>query len=298
MTKKFWSFIFIGIALFLSLSNISFAEVLGIDLTRNDQITVKSSDDVYRSEEQQVAYSTTCTNEIFVGYETVCSDPNSCSWNPVYRYDSYPCTEYRTESVQVYDHTVDYTIDIVKDVDLSNCKLNIVVVQNNSENYYADCGSALIRTKVLERTEDGPEAKRARYVKVQLHFASIEGLSAINGGLNKLAYKKGTVSFITSDLSLASNFVLSMSITRNRFLLKDKVEFNRTLKASDYTLLKLNNGKALVSVDLEKIGAGFDSHKKHTIEVSLKTIKEVNLNDIINQNTFRNSISDSIIVND
>ena len=305
MTKNLLSFMFIVTALFLSSTVNSYAQVEGIDISGSAPIMIKSSDDVYRSEDRTEGFPSTCERQIFTGYENVCSsaEPSTCTLTPVYNSESYPCEEYRTVTEQIYDHTVNYMIDVVKDasangVDLTNCKLNVVVVQDNSENYYADCGTAIIRTKVLERTEVGPELNRERHVKVQLNFASVEGLSALNEGLKNVVYKKGIVSFITADLSVASNFVLNMSITRNRFILKDKVEFNRALKPSDYTIQKLDNGKVKVLVDLDKIGASFDSTKKHTIGVSLKTIKEVNLDDIINRDGFTNSLSSSVIVND
>ena len=294
-----------GFTFFLSLTSHSFAEIKGIDLNVQGPIMVKTTDRVTRNEERTETYSSTCTRSVMTGVETNCSPevPTFCVNTPVYTDETFSCEETRIVNEQVYDHTVHSTIEIVKGdsaraFDLSGCTLDIYVPQDSSENYFADCDGALIRTKVLERTVDESAELREKHVKVQLDFSSIEGMSALKKGLTEVVYKNGKLSFQANDLSKASNFVLSLKITRNRFLLKDKVEFNHAVAVKDLSVQKLENGLAKMTIDLDKIGAGFDSSKKHTVELTIKTVNPVDVNNVINNGIYNNSVTDSVIVNE
>lgn len=318
----------LGIAILgtiLSFSTNSFAETTESDISgNNDVITILASDNIYRTEYETEYYEDTCSRQVYDGTTTSCT-PNyenrcvkipgvgvechqeetssSCTSEPTYRTETYSCTNSRTVAVQVFDHTVNAKILVskaasAKDFDLSNCKLGVQSLSDSNESYYALCEGALVRAKVIKRSQVKVGRDVERTVQLELNFASVEGLSGVKNGLSGINYSKGVISFKTANLAAASNFALSMSITRNRFLLKDKVLFNSNLKSSDYTLQKLEDGRVKVLVNLSKIGAGIDASKKHTIRVSLSTVKAVDLKDVLNRPSFSNKHSDSIVVNE
>ena len=146
MVKKWLHIIFFTVVCLLSLTVDSFAaDNNEIDLGGDsDTLRMFVSDDVYRVEHHTEEYETTCYREVYDGttrdcdtrYENKCEkvpgvgdvcerEPTTvCSERPVYRQESYSCTETRTVAVDVYDHTVNAKIDIVKTLRSKNYDLN------------------------------------------------------------------------------------------------------------------------------------------------------------------------------
>ena len=323
MLKKYAGFMFLVFAFFLSLTIDSFsAEVEGDISASSPSLSLASSQSIYRTEYYTQYYEATCSRQVQDGTRRTCSTRNEqhcskenghqvchntpiteCTITPVYHTETYSCTRSREASRQVYDHTINAQIEVTKNssadnFDLSGCKFGVARLRDSSEDYYADCDGALVRANVLSRRDGNNRGDIARSVKVELSFSSAEGLSAMKEGMGQISFNDGVVSFISADLSVASNFIVSMSVTRNRFILKDIVEFNSALKAGDYTLQKLENGKAKVLINLDKLGAGFDTSKKHTIKVTLKTAKSVDLNGVLNRSDLSNELSSTTVVND
>ncbi len=288
-----------------------------------DTTTIKTSKDIMREVVSYEPYDSTCTREVADGTRNVCSAGRTerrcrkvsgvgeecwdvteevCSDETVYRTETYSCTEYRRVVDYVYDHSVNATIDIVKTLrsknyDLNNCRFGVALADTN-ETYYARCMAAIVKVNVVSRKEVMSGANKERAIQLDLDFFDISGLNALKNGLNNLAFSKGIVTFVTSDLENLSNFKMNLKLTRNRFLLKDKVIVNRELKAGDYTLEKLAGGLAKVSVKLAAIGGDIDSTKKHTLNLTLSTVKAVDVKGSINTPKLENSLSGSIVIND
>jgi hypothetical protein len=320
--KKYLGFCLAVIIVFLSLTMDSFASV-DIELgAPGDAITVEGSQEIYRTEYSTEYYETTCYRTVSDGYDRDCTtvyenrcekvpgvgdichrEPStSCRTVERTRQEAYSCTESRTVSNSVYDHTVFAKFDVVKTLrarnfDLNDCKIHITNINDKNESYSATCGTAIVRANVISRVDTKAGLDKNRVVKLEVDFADISGLSALKSGLSAVNFSNGILSFKTADLSVATNFALSLSITRNRFLLKDKVVFSGTIKSSNYTLEKLEDARVKVSVNLSKMGAGFDASKKHTLKLTLKTIKAVDVKNALNTPSLSNQATGSIVVN-
>lgn len=288
-----------------------------VAINGNAPLSFEASQNIYRSESRYDYVDTTCTREVASGYERVCSSGRTerkcrkvsgvgeecwdeteevCGNEQTYRTETYSCREMREYTEQVYDHTVHAKFDVVmkdaENFDLSKCSL-ITEISQSSESYSARCLNAIVRVKVLERNVVGNE----RTIRVELSFSSMDELNALKGGSFYLAYKKGTVSFTSADLSKARNFKLSAKLTRNRLLLKDKVLFNRELKASEIASKANDSGLSTTSFNLGSL-ADFDATKKHTLNVVLSTLKAVDVQGAINMPKLENSISASLVINE
>jgi hypothetical protein len=289
-----------------------------VPMNGNAPLSYEASQNIYRSETRYDYVDTTCTREVSTGYERVCSSGRTerkcrkvagvgeecwdeteevCSSEPTYRTETYSCREMREYTEQVYDHTVRAKFEVAtkdaENFDLSKCSL-ITEISDSSESYSARCLNAIVRIKVLERNVVGLD----RTIKAELSFSSMEDLNALKGGSFYLTYnKKGTVSFASADLSKSKNFKLSAKLTRNRLLLKDKVLFNRELKASEFASKANESGLSTTSFNLSDL-TGFEDSKKHTLNVVLSTLKAVNVQGAINTPKLENSISASLVINE
>lgn len=184
-----------------------------------------------------------------------------------------------------------------KNYNLNNCTFSVDLGET-SENYSAHCMEAIVTLFVVERKEiTGGEAKE-RVINVDLDFANINDLSAIKRGLVELSFSNGVASFETADLTQASNFSLNVKLSVARRLLKDKILLDGQLDASEYTVEKLADGKARVSIDLKRLSDEIESSKEPTLRVELRTLKPVNIKDAINTPALMNALSASLIIND
>ncbi|MBC7539628.1 MAG: hypothetical protein H7281_12465 [Bacteriovorax sp.] len=288
-----------------------------------DTGTLSAAQDIKREVVTYEPYETTCSREVYDGTRNECSPGRTerkcrkvsgvgeecwdeteqvCSDEPVYRTETYDCVEQRKVVNEVFDYSVIAKIDVIKTLrsknyDLNNCKFG-VVLSASSESYYASCLEAIVKVNVTSRTEVMNGSNKERAIKLDLDFADISGLNATKYGLENLAFSKGIVTFVTADLASAQNFKLNLKLTRNRFLLKDKVVTDRALKAGEYTLEKMADGRAKVSIVMSKIGVDFDSSKKHTLKIDLGSVKAVDTTGAINYPKLQNALTDSLVIND
>ena len=280
---------------------------------------LKASQAMYRQEVSYVPYETTCTERVPDGTTTSCRTVyenhcrkipgvgDDCTREPIqlceevetYRTETYPCTQHRRVTENVYDHTVNANIEVTKTLraknfDLNGCFLR-VSLKSGSEEFDALCKKAQVKVKVVSRSGD-----RERTLKVDVDFASMEGLEALQEGLSGLVYEKGNVSFNSADLRLAQNFTLQFKVTRNRLLLKDKVVFTKTIKVSDLNIEQLaGNGRLFESsFNLKKWFPEFDSSKKHTLSLTLKTVNKIEVTGAINTPKLSNELTATTVVNE
>lgn len=280
---------------------------------------LKASQAMYRQEVSYVPYETTCTERVPDGTTTSCRTVyenhcrkipgvgDDCTREPVqlceevetYRTETYPCTQHRRVTENVYDHTVNANIEVTKTLraknfDLNGCFLR-VTLKSGSEEFDALCKKAQVKVKVVSRSGD-----RERTLKVDVDFASTEGLEALQEGLTNLIYDKGVVSFHSADLRLAQNYTLEFKVTRNRFLLKDKIVFSKTIKVSDLIIEQLaGNGRIIESsFNLKKWFPEFEASKKHTLSLTLKTVKKIDVAGAINTPKLSNELTATTIVNE
>lgn len=319
---KYLAIVLMGIVILFLVSFDAFSQS-EVEMGNGDTFSMQASKDILKEVVSYEPYEATCTREVYDGTRTVCSDGRTerrcrkisgvgeecwdetervCSEEPSYSTETYDCVLERRVVDYVYDYSVNAKIDVVKTLrsknyDLSACRFGVRLAALD-EAYYARCSNAVVKVLVVDRKEVLNGRNKERTLKLDLDFFPIEGLSALKNGLNNLSYKNGVVSFVSSDLKAASNFKLNLKVTRNRFLLKDKVVFNREIKAGEFTTTALGDGKFQVKIELEKLGGGFDSTKKHTLKVDLSTIKPVDVKDAINEPGLSNALSDSLIVND
>lgn len=305
----------------LTLPSLSYAERIGLGGDQKE-ITLTQESEITKTEYTYEPYETTCSREVVIGKDTKCetryenkcekvpgvgavchNEPSTqCTQVDRTKTEQYACTKYMKTPYQVHDYNIRANVlftksDNAKNFDLSECEVG-VELKESTDKFYALCGSAIVKARVLERKETMSRRDKSRTMKVALDFASLEDLAVLKYGLSTLSYDRGTVSFYTANLEKAQNFTLSMSITRNRFLLKDKLIFSKNLKPADYRLDESEYGSADVSVDLARLDGDFDSTKKHTINVVLKTTKKVDLQGAINTPELTNEISRSIVVNE
>ena len=280
---------------------------------------LKASQAMYRQEVSYVPYETTCTERVPDGTRTSCRTVyenhcrkvpgigDDCTREPIqiceevdtYRTETYPCTQHRRVTENVYDHTVFANIEVTKTLraknfDLNGCILR-VSLQSGAEEFDALCKNAQVKVKVVSRSGD-----RERSLKVDADFASVEGLEALQEGLSNLVYDKGVVSFNSADLRSAQNFSIQFKVTRNRLLLKDKVVFTKTIKISDLNIEQLaGNGRIFESsFNLKKWFPEFDASKKHTLSLTLKTVNKVDVTGAINTPKLSNELTATTVVNE
>lgn len=284
---------------------------------KDDTLKFNADEIIYKQVESYETYETTCYEEVPNGtrtecgtvYETHCKKvPYECHQVPIEmcsevqdtRTESYPCTGTRRVIINEYDYSVHAAIEVVKtptarDFDLNGCKLG-VMLSGNGESFSVNCNSAIVRAKVLERTEASQGNDKARNIKVALDFSSIVDLNALKHGLNDLKFLKGILTFNAGNLETAKNFSLSMKLKRNRFILKDVMLFDRELKSTDFTVKELASQNFLISVDIKKLAPGFDSSRKNTVTLNLRAIKPVDLSGSINQPSLSNELNQSLVI--
>lgn len=269
-----------------------------------EQVTVGSREECRTT--SRPLYETKCEKVPGVGpvchqEQTGSSSEETCREVPITESRAYSCTRSRKVAYQVPDYDVRTVITIVKNdnasgFDLKNCSLNANVLAN-SESFTANCKEAIVRARVTDRKEVIVNRNKSRTMKVTLDFSSIESLKAVSEGLASLSYDNKTLSFVTANLDRLENFTLSLNITRDRILLKDKVIFSKNLKSSDYSIEAISATKAKIKVNLTQIGAAFDDSKKHVLKVSLTATKKVDLQNVINSPVLKNELSESVTVN-
>lgn len=282
----------------------------------DQKIYLSGNRDVYVQVDETEEYQTTCYDEVPDGttqictpiYETRCTKvpyechqeetSESCETVEKTKTISYSCTQTRTITRDVFDHTVYTNVEIIKDeshknFDLNECSLSLNI-GNFSDSLTANCGNAIIRAEEVESSEN---SEHQRTSKFKLKFSEIENIKGMMKGISAIAYNKGILSFNSADLSTAKNIALNMKLIKNRFLLKDKTIFNGTINQNAIKAEKISDDLFKVWIKLKDF-ISFDDSKKHTLVLNLKTISPFDISGkIINQGYLTNSITDSIIIN-
>lgn len=319
---KYLAVLLLGIVILLLVSFDAFSQS-EVSIEAEDTMTLNASNSIMREEVSYEPYESTCYRDVEIGSRTVCSPGRSerrcrkvpgvgdecwdevteeiCRDEPIYSSEAYSCTKHRRVVDYVYDYSVSARINVIKTLrsknfDLSGCALGVRLAAND-ENFYARCGGAIVKGQVLDRKEVMAGRNKERAMKIELDFFSIEGLSALKDGLEDLERSQGVISFVATDLAKASNFKLSLKLVRNRFLLKDKVLFDRELKTADYKTENLADGRVKYVLNLSKM-TGLDMTKKHTVSVALSTVKSVDIKEALNTPGLTNSLSRSLVIND
>lgn len=286
-----------------------------------DQAFLKTERAIYRDVVSYEPYETTCSREVSDATETRCRTVmenhcrkipgvgDDCTREPVEiceevsttRTETYDCIQHRKVVNQVNDHTIYANVEVIKTLrgknfDLSRCTWFIYLTEG-SENFKAFCKTAIIKSKVVERTERTlPGGHKERNIKIDIDFADIKGLEGMSSGLSALVYNKGALSFKSADLKASENVVVDLKIIRNRFLLKDKILFNRSLKTAELNMTS-ESGEFVTSIDINKLLPAFNPTKKHTLSITLKTLKKVDTTGAINSPQLSNELTQSIVVN-
>ncbi|MBY0414576.1 MAG: hypothetical protein K2Q18_10435 [Bdellovibrionales bacterium] len=318
---KYLAVLLLGIVILLLVSFDAFSETINIG--KDAPLEMDAIQSIYRTETSYESYESTCSREVATGSRTTCSPGRSetrcrkvagvgeecwqetteenCSEETTYSTEYYSCTETRAVYNDVYDHAVRAKVFITKgdsanDFDLSACTLSISM-NDSSEALTANCDKAIVKAKVVSRKEMIESGDKYRDIKLELDFASIEGLGALKKGLSALSFSKGVVSFASANLKEATNFKLTAKLVRNRLLLKDKVLLERELKANEYVVDVEAGGTFKVSIDLAKL-TGFDSTKRHDLKIELKTLKAVDVKGAINSPELKNALSKDLRINE
>lgn len=184
-----------------------------------------------------------------------------------------------------------------KNYNLTNCTFKVELTATN-ENYSARCMEAVVKLFVVDRREIVSADTKERFINLDLDFGAISDLSALKHGLTELKATHGVVSFLAADLSQIQNFSLKVQVSVDRLLLKDKVIIGRDLDEGDYIVEKLANGKARISIDLNRLSDDVPYSKDPTLKVELRALRPVNLKDAINTPTLSNALSASLIINE
>lgn len=324
MNLKYLAVLLLAVVFIFLVSFDAFSQseiIIGND---GDTAVLQTSKSITREVVSYEPYESTCSREVPSGSRTVCSPGRTenrcrkvagvgdecwevttggeCNEETVYETEYYSCTRSRRIVEDVHDHSVHATINVIKTLrsknyDLNKCKFG-VSLSDASENYYAVCQEAIVKHLVVKRKEEMNGKDKIRVINLDLDFFSITEINALKNGINELAHSNGVVSFVTSDLEGQSNFKMTLKLTRNRLLLKDKVVFNKSLEAGDYSMVKLSSGLARINVNLAKIGASIDSTKKHTLNIGMATIKAVDVKGALNTPKLENALNASFIIND
>lgn len=282
-----------------------------------EALELSTQQSIFREVVSYEPYESTCYREVSNGtrsecttvYETKCVKvPYSCeqvpsemcSEVPDTRTESYSCTEYQKVVTNEYDYSVSASITMIKntnaqDFDLNSCQIGVVLTAIG-ENYYAYCQSAIVKFKVVDRSEQQNGKNKERKIKLALDFSSLEDLYALQNGLTNLSFAKGILTFNAANLETAKNFRLNLKLIRNRFLFKDVTLLNQELKSGDFTSKDLSNGRFLISVNLVKLAPTFDSARKNTVSLNLKTVKAVDVTGAINQPDLTNALNASLVI--
>jgi hypothetical protein len=323
MSVKYLAVLLLGIVILLLVSFDAFSQS-ETSLNQGDVFTLTSSKEILRPVVTYEEQPSTCTREVYTGTHEVCSGGRTetrcrkvsgvgpecweettgetCTNEDTYSTETYSCMETVAVTNYVHDHNVSLNVDAVKTLrsthyDLSKCTLG-VSVEDTSESFFAKCMEAIIRVNVVSRNEVMNGEDKVRTMKVDVDFAPIDDLSAVKYGLENLNYAKGFATFKTADLSTATNFRLRAKLTRNRFLLKDKVVLDRELKAQDYKIELVGNGQAVIKVELAKLVSDFNPKYKHTLKIDLSTIKTVDVKGALNTPGLTNSLSATTVINE
>lgn len=292
---------------------------MGVD----DSFSMQASQSIYKPEVRYIEYESTCSREVYDGRATSCSPGRTerrcrkvsgvgeecweeteeiCSEVETTRTETYSCTKVDRVVEQVYDYNVTANINVVKSLrsknyDLGQCQLG-VRLDANSESFYARCNEAIIRINILERKEIIDHRNKMRTIALELDFFPIVELNAVKFGLVDLKFSNNKLTFNSFDLTRSSNYKLTVVLSRNRILLKDKVILRKVLTPNDFKIISQDkNGLSLIELDLQKLSGGFDSTKKHNLKMELKTIKSVDISNSINFPALKNVHDNSLIIN-
>lgn len=225
--------------------------------------------------------------------------------------DAFSATEINIGSGDTYSMNVESVVDgkvtkasinVVKTLrsknyNLSQCTFK-VELQSTSESYSAHCMEAIVKLFVVNRREIVSSDSAERFIDVDLDFAAIGELEAMKYGLDSLEVNNGVATFIAADLSVKDNYSLRVKVMADRRLLKDKVIINRTLTAQDFSVQKLDSGKAMISIDLNRLSSEIEEFKAPKLSLELRTLKTVNIKDAINYPNLSNALSASLSIND
>jgi hypothetical protein len=290
------------VAFLISFSAFSMNVGFGVDR----EVVLEDEGLIYKQAVIDEEYEDTCTKRVQNPTREVCTESfegKVChTEDPSYSYEPYLCTKHRKHTGDVLDHRVYAKIKISKDESAKGLNTNCLLsakINDNDETYFSVCKTAIVRAKVVSRKDVLDEGhNKNRDVSLVLSFAPIENLSALKGGLTNLAYKDGIVSFSSADLSAASNFKLSVTLTKKRFLRKDKVVFEQELEASDYQVeaVDAQRGFYKTSFDLKKLSGVDSSSGSYILKLVMKTIKPVDVQGAINVPALANELSQSLVI--
>ncbi len=310
--------------LFLVLFSFNAFSASGVPMGAEDAFKLQTSRDIYREEVSYEDYETTCSREVPDGSTQVCSSGRTerrcrkvsgvgeecwdeteevCHDVQTTRTETYDCIQSRRVVENVYDYTIAAQVNVVKSLRAKNYDLNQCTfdarLEVSGENFYAFCTEAVVKLTLVNKKETENLRNKFRTYNVELDFFPITEINALKFGLTDLKYTNNKLTFKSFDLSKATNFKLNVTLTRNRFLLKDKVVLNKSLTALDFKVLNTAlNGESTLEVDLNKLSGGFDATKKHTLKMELKTLKAVDVKGAINSPELSNEIAQSLVINE
>jgi len=296
-----------------------------VPMGNEDTFKLQASKAIYRQEVRYEEYESTCSRQVPDGTTEVCSSgrserrcrkvsgvgeecwdepgPEVCHTETTYSTETYDCIETRRVVHDVYDHSILADIFVVKSLRSKNFDLNACSfdtrIEENGEKFLAYCNEAIVKATLVSKNEVPSSNDRLRTYKVELDFFPIADLNALKLGIREMKYKEGKLTFKAFDLSRATNFKLQGTLTRNRFLLKDKVVMNKILTAQDFKVLSSDaKNESLLELDLQKLSGGFDVTKKHTFKLNLNTLKAVDIKGAINAPDLSNELSESLVINE
>lgn len=309
--------------LFLVLYSFNAFSQSEVPMGGDDTFSMQASQTIYKPEVRYIEYESTCSREVYDGTVSTCSPGRTerrcrkiagvgeecweeteeiCSDVETTRTETYSCTKVDRVVEQVYDYDVNANISVVKSLrsknyDLGQCHFGVKLAAN-SESFYARCNEAIIKINILERKETIDQRNKKRNIVLELDFFPIAELNALKFGIVDLKFTNNKLTFNSFDLTKSSNYKLTVVLSRNRILLKDKVILTKILTINDLKIISQDkNGLSLIEVDLQKLSGGFDSTKKHNLKVELKTIKNVDVSNSINLPSLTNLHNNSLIIN-
>ncbi len=296
-----------------------------VPMGNEDTFKLSTSRAIYKQEYQYEEYDAICSRQVPDGTREVCSSgrserrcrkvsgvgeecwdepgPEICHEETAYTTETYDCVQTRRVSVDVYDYTIRAEVNVVKSLRSKNFDLNAcsfdASLSASGESFHAYCNEAIVKATLVSKKEVPSSEGKQRFYNVELDFFPIVDLDALKFGLSDLKYTDGKLTFKSYDLSRAYNFNLKATLTRNRFLLKDKVVLNKTLTSADFKVLSSNEkNESVIELDLQKLSGGFDASKKHTFKLNLNTIKAVDIKGAINSPGLSNELSQSLVINE
>ena len=206
-----------------------------------------------------------------------CSTSQSCSDHPVYRTESYSCTQYHDVQVgQKLVKTFYHTIEVVmEDTDLlknQSLPLNVMVSE----------GSAMVKTinpftsflllmesKVVSDDNSSTEEKISQRLTIKKGESGDSIKQILNGKMEKLKLTSSGIGFNLTGMSdLSKDLNISISLVQYRLIFKNRTLFEGLIQSSD--LPTTVAGKDLVvSIPVEKMKIGYLNSKKHNLNVSV-----------------------------